>query len=103
MIFNRFWLNFLGHNDNENPMILQYCYGNHLWMKKVQRISEWKILETKIFNWLRLLWVSQWPCVALQWQAETHFDEERERREGDEAKDITNPEGILSNSEANNY
>ena len=50
-----------------------------------------------------LFWASQWPFVALHWQAEKHFDEEREGHERHEAKDITNPEGILSSSEAKNY
>ena len=80
-----------------------YRYGNHLWMKKVQRISKLEISEIMQLDQIPLFWASQWPFVALHWQAEKHFDEEREGHERHEAKDITNPEGILSSSEAKNY
>ena len=72
-------------------------------MKKVQRISYLEILEIILLDQIPLFWASQWPFVALHWQAEKHFDEEREGHERHEAKDITNPEGILSSSEAKNY
>ena len=62
-------------------------------MKKVQRISYLEILEIILLDQLPLFWASQRPFVELLWQAEKHFDVEREEREVHERTRTTRSQG----------
>ena len=63
-------------------------------MKKVQRISYLEILEIILLDQLPLFWASQRPFIELHWQAEKHFDEEREVHEQEQAGEGVHVPGV---------